>query len=661
MKKQTVLTGLVLLLFCATICAQDTVRIHKYLALLQHAKNDTSRVNAMRSLGSTYANSNPDSAIAITWRALALAEQINWVKGIAACSMNMGYYFDAKNAYDSALFYSNKALTASVKAGDKNRIAQVYINRGSFYVQTLHYAEAMNDFKQALQISTQVNNQDKMARCNMSFGSIYLDQGNYAAALPYYQKALLVFTGLKDTEEIANAGGTVGSIYLHLKNYKAAEQLLQSAVDMELKIDDYFRLTDNYNDLGTLYMQQNQTAKGINMLQLAVKNAVLYGDPKMVALAYSYLGDAYLTGKQLTLAKNAFTQGLHAVTGINSYEANQANYLGLARALHETGDDKNAYINFEKSSALNDTISVRKQQKELLRLQTQFETEEKEKENLLLKAENMASSAELKQNKLLLVAAIAGMALLGAFLYAMYRNRQAKIKNIEALQGLNKQLEGQRAEIARINILLQLKALRAQMNPHFIFNCMSAIQECMLTGRLAEANTYLSKLSRLLRMVLVYSDEENITLDKELEILQIYLQLEHLRARGSFDYTVDIDEEIITEDMLVPALLLQPFAENAIWHGLHNKTADKKLSVSVHLKGDLLYCIIEDNGIGRQQAALLKAGQTKHASRGVQLVEKRLQILKEQTQQPVSITITDLYDTGGVATGTRVEIVVPSS
>ena len=132
MKKQMLLTGLMIQLLCTNICAQDTARVHKYIVMLQHAKDDTTRVNALRSLGTAYANSNTDSAVAITHRALALAGKINWTKGIAACSMNMGYYFDGKSEYDSALFYSNQALTASVKVGEKSRIAQVYINRGSF-------------------------------------------------------------------------------------------------------------------------------------------------------------------------------------------------------------------------------------------------------------------------------------------------------------------------------------------------------------------------------------------------------------------------------------------------------------------------------------------------------------------------------------------------
>jgi len=250
--------------------------------------------------------------------------------------------------------------------------------------------------------------------------------------------------------------------------------------------------------------------------------------------------------------------------------------------------------------------------------------------------------------------------MLAILLYFLYRNRQEKIKNIKTLELLNTQLEEQKEAIAHYNILLELKALRAQMNPHFIFNCMSSIQECMLTGRLDEANTYLSKLSRLLRMVLIHSDDENIYLDKELEVLKLYLELESVRLKGGFNYSIDVDEDIPTEELMVPALLLQPFAENAIWHGLLNKEGERKLNITIEMKDETLCCVIKDNGIGRQQSALMNKKHKQHISKGMILIEKRLQILKQQTKEErTSLNITDLFTDLNKPAGTSVEIILP--
>lgn len=653
MSKTKVLYALLFMLITNTLIAQDTVRLHKYYALLQIAKDDTSRVNALRSLGTCYADSNPDSAIIFTSKALGLAEKINWTKGIAACSLNMGYYFDGKSNYDSALFFSGKALKASVIVGDKNRIAQAYINRGSFYMHLLRYTDAMNDFKKAMQLSEATNNQGKIARCNMSFGSIYIAQSNFGAALPYYQKALTVFTALKDTEQIANAGGTVGSIYLHLKNYVEAEPLLKSAITMEVKIKDYFRLTDNYYDLGTLYIQQKHFDQGISMMQLAVKNAKLYGDPKMIALADSYLGDAFYKNKQYKAAIDAYSMGLQSSVGANSIEADQSNYLGLANTLHETDDDKNAFLNLKKAYELNDTISSRNQQKELLQLQTQFETEKKEKENLLLKADNKTSHARL-------VAAFVSLFLMVVLSVAIYSNRQTKIKNIHTLKLLNTQLAQQKEEISSINTILALRALRSQMNPHFIFNSMSAIQECILSGKIDDADNYLSKLSRLMRLVLANAEQETISLDKEIEMLELYIQLEAVRLEDSFHYEINLDENIFPDEINVPALLLQPFAENAIWHGLLPKENNRELKIKITASTNYLQYCIEDNGIGRERSAELNRFKKKHQSKGIQIASERLVIIKTRFDKPeTGFTIIDLFNDQQIPCGTMVLIKLP--
>src|SRR5262249_37728817 len=149
----------------------------------------------------------------------------------------------------------------------------------------------------------------------------------------------------------------------------------------------------------------------------------------------------------------------------------------------------------QKVLVLNDSINAKDKQKSLLKFQTQFDSEKKEKENKLLKAENDITLAKLQRNQTVVIGFAILIALLSILTWLIYRNRQEKIKNITALKQLNEQLQQQKEEISRMNTVLELKALRAQMNPHFIFNCMSSIQECMLTGRLDDANMYLSKLS----------------------------------------------------------------------------------------------------------------------------------------------------------------------
>jgi LytS/YehU family sensor histidine kinase len=265
----------------------------------------------------------------------------------------------------------------------------------------------------------------------------------------------------------------------------------------------------------------------------------------------------------------------------------------------------------------------------------------------------------LERNRLWLVAAGTGLLLAGFLLYLLYKNRQTKIKNIQRLKELNGKLEAQKKEISRINTILELKALRAQMNPHFIFNCMSSIQECMLTGRIEDANIYLTKLSRLLRMVLNYSDEESVPFDKELQMLTLYLQLEKVRLKNNFDFKIEIDEDILPEELQVPTLFLQPFAENAIWHGLVNKNGDRKLIIKGWIMDEMLHFSITDNGIGRKKAAELKPEGMKSQSRGIGMTRKRPSIINKTDSPHNGFIIDDLYDDNHIATGTSVKIELP--
>jgi two-component system, LytTR family, sensor kinase len=221
--------------------------------------------------------------------------------------------------------------------------------------------------------------------------------------------------------------------------------------------------------------------------------------------------------------------------------------------------------------------------------------------------------------------------------------QQTRVKEVEVLK-LNKDL----AES-------QLTALRAQMNPHFIFNALNSVQQYILQGNIDEANRYLSKFSKLQREILNNSDQSFITLEKEKEILELYLQLEQLRFNGKFEYSIIIDEEIDITEIKIPPMLVQPFVENAIWHGLMPKQGERKVQIKFTLDNDMLECLITDNGIGREAAALLKEkASTSHQSKGMAIVNERLQILRQQYQQPFEVAVKDIVDASNNLSGTQV-------
>jgi LytS/YehU family sensor histidine kinase len=208
----------------------------------------------------------------------------------------------------------------------------------------------------------------------------------------------------------------------------------------------------------------------------------------------------------------------------------------------------------------------------------------------------------------------------------------------------------------------ELKALRAQMDPHFIFNSLNSIQALIMTQDEDAALAYLNKFAKLMRMTLSNSEKSFISLREELDALRLYLELETLRWGNKFTYQISIDVEIDLEDYKIPTMLIQPYVENAIVHGVVRKeTGMGDVEVRINLSDTHIICIVDDNGIGRQMAQLLqsKANTPKHESVGMKITAERLQAINRLHNSRLSANIIDKVDDHGNAQGTTVQIFIP--
>ena len=218
-------------------------------------------------------------------------------------------------------------------------------------------------------------------------------------------------------------------------------------------------------------------------------------------------------------------------------------------------------------------------------------------------------------------------------------------------------------EKLRINKLLteyQMKALTAQMNPHFIFNAINSIQNFIIQNHSTLAYDYLIKFSKLIRLVLNNSKDNEVTIQQELDTLALYIELEQLRFENSFDYILKVDPEIDVGSLMIPGLLLQPYIENAIWHGLMPlKTRKGKIALTICRENELLKITVTDNGVGRTVSDQIKKKivHKSHQSIGMELTGKRIELFGKESK--FSLQIIDNYDDTGLATGTSVEIILP--
>ena len=217
----------------------------------------------------------------------------------------------------------------------------------------------------------------------------------------------------------------------------------------------------------------------------------------------------------------------------------------------------------------------------------------------------------------------------------------------------------EKAKMNKQSLLSELKVLRAQMNPHFTFNTLSSIQHFIGNNDNDAAIGYLSKFAKLMRSIMEHTKKQTIPVKDEISALKLYMDLEKLRLNGKFDYHVEIDPNIDEQYDEIPSLLIQPYVENAIWHGFTYKKEKGMIHIRLKRKNNFIICDIEDNGIGRAASKNMNGARSKHNSMGMEITKERLEIINALNNSPLSVNILDLQNKTGQPTGTKVEIFIP--
>lgn len=239
---------------------------------------------------------------------------------------------------------------------------------------------------------------------------------------------------------------------------------------------------------------------------------------------------------------------------------------------------------------------------------------------------------------------------------AMFGLYRYQMKQFKAREQLKTAFEKKLAHV-------EMSALLAQMNPHFLFNSLNSIESYIVSNQTKAAAQYLNNFSRLMRLILQHSRSDYISLKEEINALELYLEMEHIRFKNKFQYGIYIARDLDTDAIDIPPMLIQPYVENAIWHGLMHKPdrSNGMLLLEISRKEDVLYCVIEDNGIGRQKAQAIAAQKCsiRKRSMGMAITKDRMKIMSQLYDFNTEVKITDLYWDTGEPSGTRVELFIP--
>ena len=357
------------------------------------------------------------------------------------------------------------------------------------------------------------------------------------------------------------------------------------------------------------------------------------------------LGKVYQAKKQYPVSLR-FTRELVQLARqtSNKHYEKEAKQL-LASVFERVHRPDSAYVYFKEYIALNDSMETQRFAQRVVLYLAESKAENKirllkkdqkiSKQQLALNKEELQKQAESK-NILLM-----SLLILFVFFALILRNNILKRKN-ESLRHQQAQ-----SSLKRKTLELEMQALRAQMNPHFIFNCLSAIDNLIQTSQADKATSYLAQFAKLIRLVLESSKNNRVSFQKDFETLRLYLEMEQFRCNNKFSYSLLADQELLQGDYKIPPLIIQPFIENAIHHGLLNKQSScRQLDVSAQLKEESIIYTIVDNGVGRRQAALLKElNRPGQQSYGIQITRERIQ-LHNRNEGSTDVQISDLVEDG---------------
>lgn len=636
---------LLLLGACLGAVAQDSLRIYKLLDSVRTLPNDTAKVSLLLKNGGANARyfeshktENP------FWQeALNLSQHLKYSKGMSLVYNEIGTSKRNKSLYIIAEDYHEKALKAAEDIKDTFLIVFSLNNAGVDCRRQDKLQKAFDYHVRALRLAEQINDIRNICVATNSIGNIQLTTEKYADAIKHFDHALELEEKSHNELGVAINLGNLGYAYQGQNKLDLAIQYYKRSLAINQKMDRAIGMAICYNALGAAYQEKKDYPAAMEYLKKALEVNDKVDDKVHVAESYLSIGKLLGAEGKHEDARKYIMQSIDISTFWGFKAMLMDAYKALAADFKDSGDFKKSLEAVDKSLLYKDSILDEKSAMALAQMQTIYEVDRKDTHIRNLEHDKMLADLRTKRNVVVtfFLAAFLLMAIVGGFFYIRHRNLKA---NKQTLQ-------------------LELRSLRSQMNPHFIFNSLSSIHRYIWSNNQEEASDYLTKFSRLMRLILDNTQHTFVTLNKELESLRLYLDLESLRCNGIFEYRFNIDPEINDEEVLIPPMILQPYVENAIWHGLVHKQPDEKglLDIDIVLRKRSLVCTITDNGIGRKKAMEIKDRKGRaHNSVGMKVTQGRIDLIRKINNKEAKVTVTDLEDESGQGTGTVVTIVLPA-
>lgn len=577
---------------------------------------------------------------------LLKSEQENYIEGQSFANNLLGIYFRDKSEYQRAIHLHNKSFEMAGKIDNDELKASSLNMLGVVYRRMDQVRMALDRHQMALSIAENSPLKSEYITKSItisynSIGNIYLTLKQYESAEEYFRKALSLEEFIHSKLGLAINYHNIGYTYEARGIFDQALTYYKKSLAYNEEINSDLGKVICNNSIAQVYLKQGSYQKALELIRPTLKTSEAIGDKYYIAMAHVSTGWANTELEHYAVALEHLNEGLKISkeNNLQSFEAEA--YKHLSNLYASQNDYKEALKYNRLYQAKEEQFLNESNQRYMFDLLTKYDVEKKKAQIELLEKENEIVNIQLEQRNKIFMFIIMFSLLTIAFLIILYRQ---------------KKLAGEKRFLS-----MEQKLLRLQMNPHFIFNSLLSIKLYMLKNDKKSAVAYLDQFSKLIRTILSTSMEKEISLADELKTMQLYVNIENIRLCNEIDYQVEIDDSLNLDSIKIPSLTLQPFIENALWHGLSAKEGDKSLKLSVHKdSNDFVEISILDNGIGRERTMKIETEKknTQTKSIGIALTRERLANFSKNFANMHSLNIIDLYK-NNTPSGTQVILKIP--
>lgn len=570
------------------------------------------------------------------------ALDIGYARGEALANNIEGRIYTLKGNYRKALTYFNYTLEYFTSVADTMAISRTLNNLAICHHELGEYDNAISIYRQSLEIAQMQEDTENICLTLINMGVIYSEWDKIETALENYRASLKLAEAIRNDKYTAINLLNIGVQLRRMKSYDSALYYMEKSLEIRNKTNDEQGVFTILINKGTVYREMGMPENAISQFELALEKSKILNNSNDFAEASLHLGKTHLEAGNLSAAKSNLISALESAQQSDDQKLIQEGYKALSDYYKVAGNYQSALEYYEAYTQIKDSIFNRESRKDLAEMQTLYEMDKKERE---LENQNLKN----EQLKLRFYLTILGVLLLIVIAWLLFNRYKLRQKHF-------------RIELERKNIEIEQRLLRTQMNPHFIFNSLNSINSFVIDNNVDAAQSFLSKFAKLMRSILENSRMEMVSVDEELIALQLNMELEQLRFDYKFDFSIKVDERVETEFTFIPPMLIQPFIENAILHGMATLERKGMITLKIMPENGLFLCEVIDNGIGREASAKFKkvaAGKSRK-SLGMQVTRERLEMLAVKHKNPdIGFAIIDLEDRHGKSSGTKVEIRIP--